>query len=275
MRVGIEAENGAVALYLSGRSMQGTGRELGLHWTTVQRILRRRGVPRRSPHVTETNIRLRRRVFHEVNTEDTAYWLGMLFADGSVQERNRGHFSVSLGLIDEEHVEAFREFVGSDVAMLALPSRWPNGSTFHRVMFQCDEMATDLARHGCIPRKTHRTQWPDSVPEPLVHHFIRGYFDGDGSVYKTKQGKWGICFAGTPIFLSRLSEVISSAVGIPERRLASTYCKTKTIAYGGNRQVPQVLSYLYQGATISLERKRRRALQCWAECLQFTEVEQL
>ena len=43
-------------------------------------------------------------------------------------------------------------------------------------------MATDLAKYGIIPRKTGHEFLPiDEIPDNLIRHFIRGFFDGDGT----------------------------------------------------------------------------------------------
>ena len=40
----------------------------------------------------------------------------------------------------------------------------------------------DLEKHGCVENKSLILQFPTTVPEELMHHFIRGYFDGDGCI---------------------------------------------------------------------------------------------
>ena len=40
-------------------------------------------------------------------------------------------------------------------------------------------MAQSLIKLGCVPRKSLIITLP-SIPKNLMHHFIRGYFDGDG-----------------------------------------------------------------------------------------------
>lgn len=44
-------------------------------------------------------------------------------------------------------------------------------------------MFGDLSKHGCVPNKSLILKFPTTLPNELVNDFIRGYFDGDGSVY--------------------------------------------------------------------------------------------
>ena len=62
---------------------------------------------------------------------------------------------------------------------------------------KCD--FSDLNKLGVVERKSLILTFPteQQVPKHLMPHFIRGYFDGDGSVYKQKQGNTKIEIGGT------------------------------------------------------------------------------
>lgn len=59
----------------------------------------------------------------DVVTNDAAYWIGFLFADGSVIKQKRGGALIQLRLseIDRGQVEAFRRFLGSTHAISTSP----------------------------------------------------------------------------------------------------------------------------------------------------------
>ena len=48
------------------------------------------------------------------------------------------------------------------------------------------EICEQLISHGCLPNKSLILQLPNTVPNNLLRHFIRGYSDGDGTIYKNK-----------------------------------------------------------------------------------------
>ena len=39
---------------------------------------------------------------------------------------------------------------------------------------------------GVMERKSTILKWIDGIPDNYVNHFIRGYFDGDGTIFVTK-----------------------------------------------------------------------------------------
>ena len=79
-----------------------------------------------------------------------------------------------------------------------------------------------LIKQGCTPKKSKILQFP-KIPKQLHPHFIRGYFDGDGSVFMGKsgynKGKWGFSIAsGSEDFLLTLKnlmdhESITTSIG--------------------------------------------------------------
>ncbi len=99
-------------------------------------------------------------------------------------------------------------------------------------------MFEDLCKHGCVPNKSLILEFPKTVPSDLIHHFIRGYFDGDGSVFITRK-KWirtpktlprieytdyiGISFNGTKELLEGINEhFYISTVSKEKRRTTNT-----------------------------------------------------
>ena len=66
-------------------------------------------------------------------------------------------------------------------------------------------MFNDLIKQGCVPNKSLILTFPNKyqVPKNLINHFIRGYFDGDGSIYEySKTHAGSISFIGTESVLN-------------------------------------------------------------------------
>ena len=49
-------------------------------------------------------------VFDVIDSEEKAYWLGFIFADGYISSRDYG-FEISLSIIDVEHLIKFNKFM--------------------------------------------------------------------------------------------------------------------------------------------------------------------
>ena len=116
------------------------------------------------------------RNFEIIDTEEKAYWLGFLYADGSVSSTDN---RIELGLAEKDlnHIEKFKEFIGIPNKISYRPQ-----TKSYRYSFKSIPCKEDLIKHGCVPKKSLILKFPteEQVPEHLIRHFIRGYFDGDG-----------------------------------------------------------------------------------------------
>src|SRR5215831_13729487 len=103
--------------YVSGESITEIATALGFDRTTVHYWLCKRGIPRRSNPQVKRRYRLREDAFADITNEPMAYWLGFLFADGSVSVR-RGGCEKSVRLLvqrgDEGRLRSFADFIDTD-----------------------------------------------------------------------------------------------------------------------------------------------------------------
>ena len=120
-------------------------------------------------------------IFDSIDTEEKAYWLGFIFADGTINSspiregvKNIYGFELSLGIKDLKHLEKFKKFIGYNKDLLIDNNRC-------RFSIANKHFWTTLNNLGCTPNKSLTLKFPD-ISENLVKHFIRGYFDGDGCI---------------------------------------------------------------------------------------------
>jgi hypothetical protein len=235
----------------------------GVHEKTIQRCLRRLGVAGRPAWKYRCN----RDYFETIDTEETAYWLGMLMADGCVTYRT-GRHCVRLLLKDKEHVEKFAAAMETD-APISIISRISKktgkAQTYYCLAIGSSKMCRDLMRHGVVPRKTCNHGTPTLAPG-LMRHFYRGYVDGDGclrwthSAGPSAQAQFYV--TGHLPFLEGMQDWLGHQIG---RRLTAKIQPTKSkIAYriglGGNFQVGLICKVLYGAVTTALDRKHAIAL---------------
>jgi hypothetical protein len=102
------------------------------------------------------------------------------------------------------------------------------------------------------------------VPEHLLHHFIRGYFDGDGCITYGGNGQPNVNFTGNNDFLLPLQSILVEKAGVrltkpSTRRLESP--NIITIMWGGRGNARKLFNYLYKDATIFLNRKHDKFLK--------------
>ena len=111
-----------VKLYASGETTVKIGQYLKVSPKTVNHWLHRCGVTLRGPRETSTRCRLRHDAFDEL-TPGAAYWIGFLFADGSVGRRGQsGIVGLRVSERDRDHVVKLRSFLGSTHAISAGPA---------------------------------------------------------------------------------------------------------------------------------------------------------
>ena len=116
-----------------------------------------------------------------------AYWLGFMYADGNVSWNSRTkiyQIALRLKCSDYVHIKKFADAVQSSfhVGVIANCKSAFNENCRASTIINNKQMAESLMNLGCVPRKSLKLEWNPSIPQHLVHHFVRGYFDGDGCI---------------------------------------------------------------------------------------------
>lgn len=133
--------------------------------------------------------------FDDINTEEKAYWLGFLTADGWVNKNdknNAGVTGIELQYGDISHLKKFNKSIGGNYQ---ITDRWrectlSNDKTKKNHMcciriFSLT-MYNSLVRIGFSNNKSYDFHVPN-LPHNLIRHYIRGYFDGDGCLCFTNK----------------------------------------------------------------------------------------
>lgn len=203
--------------------------------------------------------------FDVIDTEPKAYWLGLLYADGN--NNGRG-LSLGLKAADRDHLDAFADimFVGlrptlkhSKAPAMILGKEVMNQAGSYKVQVYSEHISRALSRLGCVPAKSAILTFPsaEQVPSHLLRHFIRGYFDGDGSIGFYEQAGYmraKLSVIASPAFAEALQNVLLSMGYRALRRKQRTM---ETVTVNGNAAVDSLCAWLYDGATVALPRKER------------------
>ena len=189
-------------------------------------------------------------IFSKIDTEEKAYWLGFLYADGCIGTKEND-IELSLKSSDIHHLEKFRDFLGfpKDKHIFQNEIRC-------RISFRNKKTRQDLIDLGCIPRKSLVLTFPneEQVPSYLIPHFVRGYIDGDGSVMIGPKYTPRLNILGTYDFLYNLRKQMGwkeNKISYKNRREQMGVC---SIEWGG-RYVIKYLDDIYRNANIYLDRK--------------------
>ncbi len=202
--------------------------------------------------------------FKNINTENKAYWLGFLYADGCISEKRNG-VCLSLQEEDKEILEKFNKDLESNrpIPTYKPSSKFPYRKNMSQLNIVNKYFYKHLIDKGCFANKSLILEFPTDlqVPKELVRHFIRGYFDGDGSVYISSK-KLSVELIGTPEFISVCQSILMNEVGLNKTTL---YAKKNTkntvrMRYSGTRQCIKIFKYLYEDSSVFLERKYNKFL---------------
>jgi len=193
--------------------------------------------------------------FKNIDCEEKAYWLGFIEADGCINEQNNSRkLVISLSKNDKDHLQKFADLFYADV----MPTK-------EQVCVQISSkrIYNDLIKHGIEPQKSSKANKFQllNIQEDLINHVIRGIFDGDGwisHIPSENHSVFGI--AGNEELLNQIQEYFVKN-NIVERKTKllkdnnSDSLYFKKLQYGGQIQAVKIATFLYQNATIYLDRK--------------------
>ena len=137
-----------------------------------------------------SNRRIRHNFFSKIETELQAYLLGFYASDGSIDEK-RKTFRVELQTKDSEIVYLFKDIISPDARLYSQDPHIVTGRNGMKVQghgslgvdITSVILCNDLVSLGIGYRKTYcDLHIPEQIPNDLIRHFIRGYFDGDGCI---------------------------------------------------------------------------------------------
>jgi intein-encoded DNA endonuclease-like protein len=116
-------------------------------------------------------------------------------------------------------------------------------------------MVADLKQYGIVQNKTYLGfSFPEMIPTNFYKDFIRGYFDGDGSIYFTSN-KYVLSWVGNEEFLTILKKILNK----PQISLCQN-CKSKItydLKISGKKYVLRILHYMYDNSNDSIRLTRK------------------
>jgi hypothetical protein len=175
------SDNLVIEKYKELKNIHKVAKHFNVSISPIQRSLKRNGF-----ELTNRRYGVNHNYFEVIDTEEKAYWLGFLFADGYIRERKSGNsLEMKLSIKDVDHLNTFKKCIESDHLIKESYNKvkYKGGvSTSHMVhlAIYSTKLVNSIKLAGVHSRKTFTIGKPN-IDEFLIPHFIRGYFDGDGS----------------------------------------------------------------------------------------------
>lgn len=217
-----------------------------------------------------SNRRIRHDFFKNIRTEIQAYLLGFYAADGSINEK-RKTFRIQLQLQDKELVYLYKDFISPDARLFTIEPKEGKGRNNSIInghgSFGVDIVSTilvnDLVSLGIGYNKTYSELHIPDIPKDLIKHFIRGYFDGDGSISgyipneKNKNPRVRCAFSICRKTKSLLDEIV--AFFLENNIKINTYYLKRDNMYrietGSKKEISKIFKLLYTDSNFYLTRK--------------------
>jgi hypothetical protein len=257
----------AYGLYMKGLSITKASNEVGIDERTLTRLLKKRNI---DTTIHSRKYRFNEDYFEKIDTEEKAYWLGFIYADGCVREnqgkgKNKGlGLEISLKESDKSHLEKFIKNIqcyDKSIIKKKVIKLKEKEYVAYRIVINSTKMCKDLISKGVYPRKSLTLKFPtkEIVSDELLKHFIRGYFDGDGNVGVRNTHGYVNCprvtLLGTEDFLIVLKMIFEKDLKVSNVKLQLKH-NNKAFSYQKTGDdARRILRYMYDGASVYLERK--------------------
>ncbi len=204
--------------------------------------------------------------FFDTWTPEMAYVLGYFAADGCMYQvtSNKAYF-IEFVSIDKDLIESVRGLMRASNKVEALDR--PKCQTRYKLRICSKKLFNRLKELGFSPAKSLVMKFPD-VPKILLHHFVRGYLDGDGCVYfkesyrqdRKKQRKVLLVrfTCGSKKFLQVLRQKIQKIANNKQIGSLHPHNNAWDLSYG-NETARQLYNFMYPTTTVPhLGRKKAK-----------------
>lgn len=223
----------------------------------------------RKLNLRKTKYHYNLKFFNHIDTAEKAYWLGFISADGYVQyltgDNSNYELGIELNYLDREHLVLFNNSIEGNLPInyRVRKSCFKDDTEVHTVNIRVysKQLVEDLLSHGIYPCKSYDLSLSKSVSYELMPHYIRGYFDGNGSISidSSDRQTFSINFtSGSSQFCEELSSVLHS------NRIKNYIYQEKEHTYRiyikGMQNMANFLHYIYCDSKIlKLNRKYTKA----------------
>lgn len=218
-----------------------------------------------------------KKYFNNITTPNQAYWLGFIYADGYITS-NKAETKYILGIElnkdDYLHLKKFNRCIEGNVNVSFKKKRkgsYINGKRVHGndiciIRLFCTELCKDLINHGVVKNKSLIKCQPKLIPEYLMRDFIRGYFDGNGTICYSYNKNVNRSYLKVSIstgsekfanwLLLYLNKINYSATISKDKNAFKIFINN---TFGENNKV-NFLDYIYKDSEMYLDRKYKKYL---------------
>lgn len=243
------------------------GKKYGCSHKKIAKVLEAYNIPRTG--ISRRKYRINEKFFDKIDNQDKAYILGFLYADGC-NYKPKQTVSMSLQEEDFDILEKIRMCMGNEhpLEYIDYSNKHDFGYTYknqYRMLIFSKHICDSLDNIGMTPNKSLTLEFP-RIDKELYRHFIRGYFDGDGSVYQSFVNENNkpvtLTITSTLLFLEKIKQIISDELGIYAGIYDASNHNGITKVLSMSTEASNIfLGWLYLDANLYMQRKYDRYIK--------------
>ena len=262
-------QTNAIEEYLNGDTMKKIGDRYGVSDTAVRNFLRKHNIPiETNRYYPMSKYTFDTHWLDDLDCEEKFYFLGFFAADGNV-DLSHGNYRARIKIQrgDRALLERFNELLKNtrpvEDGEEKPREKWGRGDyvEYYSVLHLGNRIFCErLIELGMVPNKTFSLEFPGYIPNEYLKHFVRGYFDGDGSISLIYSPNKGTARAttgfssGSPSFLRILKKELKKQIGIYSE-VKPLHGKTWSLDIDRMEDIIPFLNWMYEDAHIYLQRK--------------------
>lgn len=199
-----------------------------------------------------------------INNEFEAYIVGFWYADGWVDYNDQAGIKIKNTESDRNLLELIKNYISPNSEI-----KVKDNTILLKI--NSNLFCENLINLGCLREKTYKSLLIPKMDQSLLRHFIRGYFDADGTVFYDRQYlKSNICSINED-FLKKLKEIldinnIENRINVeirqgkelktPQGSISTTYKNMFRLYVSKKEALSKFKDFLYSDAKIYLSRKK-------------------
>lgn len=230
--------------------------ELGVTKGTIQNWEKKHGLTlKRKERVYKSN--LDAHFFDEVDTEEKAYILGFIVADGSIGKSGksgRGRY-VDI-VVTNRDVDVLLKIQKAIKHTGKISNKKQNKQK--RLYLTSTRLCEQLAKYGVVRGKTRNAFIPNLEDEKLYRHFLRGLFDGDGHIGERQC----TLTTGSERMANDLVTFANLRLGLMPHLRTDKGGKNFFVVF--NKRDGEFIKFLYEDSSIYLDRKFEAYKNYWS-----------
>jgi hypothetical protein len=200
--------------------------------------------------------------FDVIDTKEKSYILGLICSDGSIDNNGYGIGFISK---DIELVKLIKRIMSSEHKICDIKSydkRTKKTYNSNYIHICSKKIVESLSKLGIHNNKSFTCKLPD-IPNNLFWHFLRGLFDGDGSITRNvgrKIGSLRFKLIGSGVMIYELKKILSE-YGLSDTKISISKYKNEdgyisSLMYYSYKDLKKLYDIMYlDSENLRLERK--------------------